>query len=214
MRVRLAAAAAGVMLTAAGVLAFSLSPHPLVAGHSAVEPLRPSAYLPAGARQCQALSRLPADADRMRLRVTYVTGGARQLRVEIQDRGGAITAGELDPVAPGDTIVNLHPRTRAAHPATICFSNPGPGQVNLGGDAKRLPEGPRGKSQKPLVASAIFVRPGESSWFAETGTIADRYANSQTGITGAWSLWLAVALAVLAGLTGLWWVVVKADGRD
>jgi hypothetical protein len=204
MRLRLAAAAVGVVLIAAAVLAESLSSQPMVAGHSSVEPVRPALYVVAGAPQCQTLSRLPAGADRVELQINNVTGGARRLRADISDPNGPLTAGELSSVSPGQAVVELRPRTRAAHPATLCFSNPGPGRIVLGGDAKRPPTGPKGKFQKPLAATAVFLRPGSSSWFAQTGTIAERYANSQTGITGGWSLWLAIALAIAAALVGLW----------
>ena len=71
-------------------------------------------------------------------------------------------------------------------------------------------EAPRAaKGEKQGVASVVFLRPGSSSWFAKTGAIADRYANSQTGITGGWSLWLAVLFAIAAALLGLWSVVTS-----
>jgi hypothetical protein len=212
MRPRLVAAAAGAVLIVAALLAFSLSSRPIVAGHSAVEPVRPALYLPTGARQCQVVSRLPAGADRLQLQVNYVTGGARALRVKISNRRGPITAGRLRPVTEGHAVVNLRPRTRAAHPATLCFSNPGRGLIILGGDAKRPRAGPRGKVQKPLVASAVFLRPGSSSWFAQRDLIVERYANSQTGITGGSSLWIAALLAVAAILIGLW-AVLALPGR-
>jgi len=82
--------------------------------------------------------------------------------------------------------------TRAAHGATLCLSNPGPGTIVVGGDAKRVGGSADGrKAERQGIASVAFLRPGSSTWFAQTGTIADRYANSQTGITGGWSLGLA-----------------------
>jgi hypothetical protein len=213
MRLRLVAAAAGAALIVAALLTFSLSSRPVVAGHSAVEPVRTAVYLATGSRQCQTVSRLPAGADRLQLRVNHVTGGARVLRVEISDRRGPIAAADVKPAAEGEAVVRLRPRTREAHPATLCFSNPSRGQINLGGDAKRAPAGPKGKFQKPLVASAVFLRPGSSSWFAQRNLIAERYANSQTGVTGGWSLWIAGLLAVAAILIGLWAVLALPERR-
>jgi hypothetical protein len=209
MRARLAAAAAGSLLIAVVIAAFALSSHPVVAGTSRVEPARPSGFLSAGAQQCQVLSRLPAGADRMKIVVSSVTGGARRLHVEIADRRGLLAVGDLKPVRTGERLVTLRPRTRAAHRARVCFSNPGPGQINLGGDVKRFPGTPKGKKvEKGLIASAIFLRPGSASWLAEAGTIAQRYANSRTGITGGWSLWAAALFAVAAAVLGLWSVVL------
>ena len=209
MRARLAAAAAGSLLIAVVIAAFALSSHPVVAGTTRVEPARPSGFLSAGAKQCQVLSRLPAGADRMRIVVSSVTGGARRLHVGISDRRGLLAAGDLKPARTGERLIKLRPRTRAAHQASLCFSNPGPGQITFGGDVKRFPGTPKGKKvEKGLIASAIFLRPGSASWLAEAGTIAERYANSQTGITGGWSLWAAALFAVAAAVLGLWSVVL------
>ncbi len=214
MRTRLAAAAAGTLLIAAVIVAFALSSHPVVAGTSGVEPVRPSVSVAGGTRQCQALSRVPRGADRIRLLVTWVTGGARHLHVKISDPRGPVATGDLVPASSGERLIELHPRTRAAHRATLCFSNPGRGLIIIGGDLKRVGGTAKGpEAQKQAVASATFLRPGSSSWFAQTGTIADRYANSQTGITGGWSLWVAVLFAIAAGLIGLW-SVVTSRGRS
>jgi hypothetical protein len=209
MRARLAAAAAGALLIAAVLVVFALSSNPVVAGDSSVEPIRPSVFVSAGTQQCQPLSRVPRGADRIRVLVTYVTGGARDLHVEISDPRGRVTAGDLKPATSGERLIELHPRTRAAHRASLCFTNPGQGQIIVGGDLKRIRGAARGpQAQKQNVASVVFLRPGSSSWFAQTGTIADRYANSQTGIAGRWSLWLAVLFAVTAALIGLWSVAL------
>jgi hypothetical protein len=210
MRTRLAAAAAGTVLIASVVVAFALSSHPVVAGSSGVEPVRPSVVVDAGTRQCQALSHVPRGADRIRALVTYVTGGARDLRVKIADHRGTVAKGDLDPASSGERSIELHPLTRAADRATLCFSNPGRGEIVIGGDLKRVMGEAKGQqAQKQGVASVAFLRPGSSSWFAQTGTIAHRYANSQTGLTGGWSLWLAVLFAIAAGLIGLWSVLLR-----
>ena len=213
MRARLAAAAAGAILIAAVIVAFSLRSHPVVAGTSGVEPVRPTLFLGgATPRQCQAISRVPRGADRIRLLVTFLEGGARHLHVEITDPRGVMAAGDLAPARTGYRLIKLRPLTRAAHPATLCLSNPGHGTIVVGGDAKRVMESATGrKSEKQGIASVAFLRPGSSSWVAQTGAIADRYANSQTGITGAWSLWLAVLLAITAALLGLWSVVTSPE---
>ena len=77
---------------------------------------------------------------------------------------------------------------------------------------KRVRGGARGpRVEKQGVASAAFLLPGSASWFSLTGTMADRYANSQTGLTGGWSLWLAVLLVLAAAGLGLWAVVMPRE---
>ena len=214
MRARLAAAAAGALLIAAVIAGFALSSNPPVAGTTGVEPARPSVVLDAGVRQCQALSRVPRGADRMKLLVTYVTGGARDLHVAISDPRGGIADGALVPASPGEKVVKLRPLTRSGHRAKLCFSNPGQGQIMIGGDTKRVRGAAKGpQAQKQGIASVVFLRPGSASWFSQTNAIADRYANTQTGLTGGWSLWMAVLFAIAAGLVGLWAVVLRA-GRS
>jgi hypothetical protein len=213
MRARLAAAAAGLLLIAAVLVGFALSSNPVVAGTSGVEPVRPTLFLGGGtSKQCQTLSRVPRGADRMRLLVTYLEGGARHLRVEISDARGVVATGNLAPATIGERLIKLRPLTRATHRATLCLSNPGPGTIVVGGDAKRVRRNANGSPDKEGIAAVAFLRPGSSSWFAQTGAIADRYANSQTGITGSWSLWLSVLFAVAAALVGIW-SVVTLPGR-
>jgi hypothetical protein len=140
--------------------------------------------------------------------VAYVRGGPRDLHVRVSDQRGLVSAGNLKHPAGGTARVKLRPRTRAAHPASLCFSNPAKGEIVLGGGIKRNPGTAKGKSvEKRLIATAIFLRPGSSSRFAQTNAIVDRYANSQTGAGGGWRLWLAVASAIAAALIGVWSVV-------
>jgi hypothetical protein len=213
MRLRLAAAATGAILIAAAISVFSLSSHPGIAGTNAVEAVEPTALEVTESRRCQTISRVPPGADRVRVLVTLITGGARELRVSIIDKGGLISAGAHG-VKLGENAIKLTPRTRAAHPASLCLSTPGPGQILVAGEEKRVPGTPKGKeSPKQGVASAIFIRPGSSTWVARTGTIADRYANAQTGATGGWSLWLAALFAAAAAVLALW-SVVTLPGRQ
>jgi hypothetical protein len=205
---RLAAAAAGALLIAAVIAGFALSSNPPVAGTSRVEPIRPSVGVNAGTPQCQAVSRVPRGADRIKLVVAYVEGGAKNLRVEITDRGVPVTIGVLKPARAGEQLIRLHPRTRPANRATLCFSVPEQGQIAIGGDTKRIRGSVKGpEAHKQQVASLVFLRPGSASWFSQTDTIADRYANAQSGLTGAWSLWVAILFAIAAGLIGIWSVV-------
>jgi hypothetical protein len=211
MRPRLAAAAAGAVAIAAAIIGSSLHSGPVTAATNTVEPLEPSVFLE-GAPQCQRISRVPGGADRMKLLVTYVTGGARHLHVELTGPRGRVSTGDVKPVSEGETLVKLRPRTQATHPATLCLSNPGKGRIVIGGGPKRVPKSAPGASvDRRRIASVIFVRPGSASWVSQTGTIADRYDNAQTGPLGSWSLWFAGLLAIIAAALGLWSLLVVPE---
>ena len=209
MKERLAATAVGVVLIAAALIAFSLSSRPVTAATNTVEPITPSVFLDAGGRECQLIGRIPAGADRVRLLITYVTGGARHLHLEITDRRGLVAAGDAKPVGIGETLVPLRPRTRLSRRAQVCFSNPGQGRIVLGGGPKRVPTTPLGpNAQRHNAASVIFVFPGSASWVSQAGHIADRYANAQTGPLGGWTIWAAALLALCAAGLAIYSVVV------
>jgi hypothetical protein len=212
MRRRLVAGAAGVIVIAAAVLAFALSSNPTKAGTNTVEPAVPSVFLGREAQHCQRISRVPADANRVQVIVTRLTEGARRLRVEIDVRGRPVSSGTQQ-VVPVVNRIRLHPHTPAAHRARICFSNPGKGRIAISGGPKRLP-GARGKNgEKRPVASVIFLRHGSASWVSQTGVIADRYANAQTGPLGGWSLWAAALIAIAAAALAIWSLVFRPEER-
>jgi hypothetical protein len=212
MRRRLVAGAAGVIIIAAAVLAFALSSNPPKAGTNTVEPYVPSVFLGRGAQHCQRVSRVPAETSRVQVIVTRLTEGARRLRVEVTKGGNVVSSGTQQ-VVPVVNRIRLHPHTHAVRRAQVCFSNPGKGRIAISGGPKRLP-GPRGRSgEKRPVASLIFLRHGSASWVSQTGTIADRYANAQTGPLGGWSLWAAALLAIVAAALAIWCVVLQPERR-
>lgn len=209
MKERLAAAAAGLVLIAAALIAFSLSSRPVTAATNTVEPITPSVFLDAGGRECQLIGRIPAGADRVRLLITYVTGGARHLHLEITDRRGLVSSGDAKSIEIGETLVTLKPRTRLSRQAQICFSNPGQGRIVLGGAAKRVPTtAPGNTAERHNVASVIFVFPGSASWVSQAGNVADRYANAQTGPLGGWTVWAAALIALCAAGLAIYSVVI------
>lgn len=206
MRHRLVAGAAGVILIAAAVIAFVLSSNPVRAGTNTVEPSVPSVFLGPHARHCQRISRVPADANRVQVIVTRLTEGARRLRVEIVNSGHVVSSGTQQ-VTPVVNRIRLHPHTPAAHRARVCFSNPGKGRIAISGGLKRLP-GARGKNgERRPIASVIFLRHGSASWASQTGAIADRFANAQTGPLSGWAIWAAGLLALGAVALAIWSVV-------
>jgi hypothetical protein len=206
MRRRLVAGAAGVILIVAAVIAFALDSNPVKAGTNTVEPSVPSVFLGPDARHCQRISRIPADATRVQVIVTRLIEGARRLRVEIVDSGKVMSSG-TQLVTPVVNRIRVHPHTVAARRAQICFSNPSKGRIAISGGPKRLP-GARGKNgDKRLIASVIFLRHGSASWVSQTGPIADRYANAQTGPLGGWAIWAAALLALCAAGLAIWSIV-------
>jgi hypothetical protein len=210
MRRRLVAGAAGVVVIAAAILAFAFSSHPPKAGTNTVEPSIPSVFLGRGARHCQPVSRVPADTNRVQVIVTRLIEGARRLRVEVVKRGQTVSSG-TQPVVPVTNRIRLHPHTPAIRRAQICFSNPGKGRVAISGGPKRRP-GARGRNgEKRNVASVIFLRHGSASWASQTGAIADRYANAQTGPLGGWSIWAAALIAIGAAGLAVWFLVFRPE---
>lgn len=215
MKERLAASAAGLVLIAAALIAFSLSSRPVTAATNTLEAITPSVFLDPGGRECQLIGRIPARADRVKLLITYVTGGARHLHLEITDRRGLVATGDAKPVGIGETLVTLRPRTRLSRRAQICFSNPGQGRIVLGGGPKRVPTtAPGPTAQRHDAASVIFLRPGSASWISQTGNIADRYANAQTGPLGGWALWAAALLAICAAGLAIYSVLLLPGRRS
>ena len=158
-------------------------------------------FLGREARHCQRISRVPAERDRVQVIVTRLIEGARRLRVEIIDSGRVVSSG-TQLVTPVVNRIRLHPHTVATHRAQICFSNPGKGRIAISGGPKRL-RGAHGKNaEKRPIAGVIFLRHGSASWVSQTGAIADRYANAQTGPLGGWAVWAAALLALCAAGAG------------
>lgn len=212
MRRRLVAGAAGVILIAAAVLAFALDSNPPKTGTNTVQAIFPSVFLGRGAQHCQRVSRVPGNTNRAEVIVTRLIEGARRLRVEVVRRGSVVSSG-TQLVVPVINRIRLHPHTPAIHHAQICFSNPGKGRIAIAGGPKRLP-GRRGESgDKRNIAAVIFLRHGSATWASQTGAIADRYANAQTGPLGGWSLWVAALLAIAAAGLAIWSVVFEPERR-
>jgi hypothetical protein len=211
MRERLAAAAAGLILIAAAIVAFALSSNPVKAGTNTVEPIVPSVFLSRAAQHCQPISRIPPDANRVQVTVTRLIEGARRLRVQIVKRGQIVSSGTQQ-VVPVVNRIRVHPHTPALHRARICFSNPGKGRIAISGGPKRVQGAPGKEAQRRPVASVIFLRHGSASRLSQAGAIADRYANAQTGPLGGWSLWFAGLLLLAAAALAIS-AVVLLPGR-
>jgi hypothetical protein len=212
MRWRLAAAAAGAVLIAAAVLAFSLAGHPVIAGTNSAAPLLPAVVIQPDQTRCQPVARVPGGADHVRV-VAFDAGGQHgQLKLSIRGETGPVAVGR-GPIGMGGHVIRLGSPTRALHPAKVCMRYSGRGHVILAGEKKRVAASGRiGRRPKRGVASLVFLRSGLESWASRRDVIADRYANAQTGPFGEWTLWLAVIAAIGAATLGLWWMAFRADG--
>jgi hypothetical protein len=209
MTTRWAAAVTGALLIAASVSAFALARHPPVAGTNSVGPLSPQVWITARKPFCQRVSRVPAGADRVRVVVAAMTPKADRMGLTVRGQNGSIAAGNAPRIRPGPLLFRLRPETHAVHPGSVCISNPGHGAVLLLGEMKRPP----GSRVRTPAVSLAFLRRGSASWLSETGSIAGRYANAESGAGGGWALVLAIIAAVGGAVLAFWWVVAGAGRR-
>jgi hypothetical protein len=228
MRLRVGAAAAGVVLVMAGVLSFSLAANPVVAGSNGIQPFSGTVFLKEGVRYCQQLPHLPAEVSRLKMLVLNATGGASALDVLVLDREGRIARGTLPQVRPGYVTVRLDRPTpkRGIRHAGVCFTNAGVGEIVLAGETKRCTPRDRGigPAAPCLTAPGLhppdqkfrwlvgvrYLRSGSTSWLSEANVILDRFGLAQAGWFGTWAAWVAGLLALLSAGVGLWWVA-KGD---
>ena len=112
----------------------------------------------------------------------------------------------MTPVDQPDQVAPAYPR-RSSRPALL--SNPGEGRIAISVGQSASPQAGHGQSaigddrERDLPAPRL----GKLG-FSDGRTIADRYANAQTGPLGGWSVWFAGLLAIVAGAVGLYSVVV------
>jgi hypothetical protein len=210
---RLAAAIAGGALILGVVAVYALGMHPMIGGSNKVAPLYAGPEVPKDAARCQSLVRVPAKAKRVRVVAAGVQHPPGKLRVKIGDASGPFDKGVKKQVYPGTLAIGLNRLTRSAHRAQICFVNRGRGRIVLAGESKRFTHKASATRKTRRVASVVFIRPHKSTWVARRDLIADRFANSQPGGFGEWSLWLAIVLAAVATGLALWWLVFRLENR-
>ena len=209
---RLAAAAAGIVLVVAAVLAFLHGKHPVVAGTNTAAPVIAAIPLSGDETRCQAVSRVPARTSHVRVVVDSMVGPAGRLRVTIYGPGRLFAAKGGTRVNPGGVVIPLVRRTTGLHPGTLCLSYLGQGRVVLAGERKRVPrQYALPGEERRAVASVVYLRPGLSSWGARREVIVERFGNAQAGSFGGWSLWAAGALALAAALLALWWLIFRLE---
>jgi hypothetical protein len=210
---RLAAATAGAALLLGVFLAYSVDERPMVAGSNGVAPFYAAQLLPSGAVRCHGISRVPANANRVRVFAAAAPKKRGTLDVQLHDRGGVIAKGVKKNVERGALAIRLNRVTRSAHRAEICFANRGKGRLVLSGEDKRDRNSDI-TGVRQGIPSVVFLRPGTSTWGAERETIAERFANAQPGAFRGWSLWFAVLLVAAAIGLALWWLVFRLERSE
>jgi hypothetical protein len=199
MPARLVAAAVGVAVIAAAVLAFLLPSNTVVVGTNRVSLVHGSLIVPGQGHKCQRLPTVPSGADRVRIGIAGTYGGpVPALGVQIEQRRRVLGNGAVRPVREDRTaeIPLLRPTQPATGRALICFNNPGRGSVSIRGELRKVAS-PRGGFVRRPVAGVLFVAP-PSSWLSRMGEIARRYGYGQAGALGPWTLLMAVLFGLAA----------------
>jgi hypothetical protein len=200
MPARLVAAAVGVAIIAAAVLAFLLPSHEVIVGTNRVALSHGSLTVPGMKRKCQRLPTVPSGADRLRVGIAGTYGGpVPALGAQIERKGRVLGAGAVRPVL-ADRAVEvplLQPTLPATGRTLLCFNNPGKGFVSLRGELRKVAS-PSGRFVRRPVAGVLFIAPSSSSWLSRLGELARRYGYSQTGALGPWTLSVVVLFALAA----------------
>jgi hypothetical protein len=201
MPARLVAAAVGVAVIVAAVLAFLLPSHDeVLVGTNRVALSHGSLIVPGMKRKCQRLPTVPSGADRLRVGIAGTYGGpVPALGVQIQQKGRVLGAGAVRPVRADRTveIPLLQPTLPATGRTLLCFNNPGQGFVSLRGELRKVAS-PSGRFVRRPVAGVLFMAPGSSSWLSRLGELARRYGYGQAGALGPWTLSMVIFFGLAA----------------
>jgi hypothetical protein len=200
MPARLVAAAVGVAVIVAAVLAFLLPSNEVLVGTNRVALSHGSLTVPGMKRKCQRLPTVPRGADRVRVGIAGTFGGpVPALGVEIRQKSRVLGAGAVRPVQ-ADRAVEvplLEPTLPATGRTLLCFNNPGKGFVSLRGELRKVAS-PSGRFVRRPVAGVLFMAPGSSSWLSRLGELARRYGYGQAGTLGPWTLSIVIFFGLAA----------------
>jgi hypothetical protein len=200
MPARLVAAAVGVAVIVAAVLAFLLPSNEVLVGTNRVALSHGSLTVPGMKRKCQRLPTVPRGADRVRVGIAGTFGGpVPALGVEIRQKSRVLGAGAVRPVR-ADRAVEvplLEPTLPATGRTLLCFNNPGKGFVSLRGELRKVAS-PSGRFVRRPVAGVLFMAPGSSSWLSRLGELARRYGYGQAGTLGPWTLSIVIFFGLAA----------------
>jgi hypothetical protein len=185
-------------------------------GSNAVPGKTAIAKLAPGQRACQRGETLPAGTASLSLGAQTAarrspTGSA--LRVTVTDPQGSVVtrgrvaAGYEDVAAVG---IQLAPVRAAVQSVTVCVRNDGPVAMELLGSptARPAPLYVQGHQVSALLALVWYGKP--ESWLSHVSTIAHHADTGGTQVAGGLTLWLALALVLMAGAAAL--VVTLREG--
>jgi hypothetical protein len=210
VRVRLAIAAACVVVVAGLVVSLSLSAPRRLSSNAVVEPSGGRVFAAGGGgTRCQDSQSVPGATAALRLfldpssrpggplEVTVATGGRPGMPPRVQSRGRLAF-----PVASGHHDIQLRPHI--AHriaPARICLINHGRGSIAAAGDRTPSSITAGGATNRVAGENARidYFSSGSRSWWTQIGTVARRFGLVKTTFFGTWTAW-----AVLILLAGVW----------
>lgn len=207
---------------ALGLLAFAvastvvlLQRAPRRSGTDLTADIGPVVALAPAQRICQFDELLPGDTDALRLEATSVAAGPLPaLAVTIDGATGRLGTGMLPRgMASGAAVVPLARVVRGTQAATICISNPGPGEVSFGGSAPSQGPPIEGGGSPPGAHVRIeYMRPGRESWAQLLPTLVHRFSLGKSDLLRRWEAAAALILMLVAVVLGARTMLVE-EGR-
>jgi Predicted membrane protein (DUF2142) len=179
------------------VVLMSIGDRPLL-GTNRVTPASFFAVVPPGGQACTgAAEDIPAGTGLVVVRTDRAQQGP--LGVTLVAGGRAFAGGARHAYDAGDTDVRLGAPVRDARRAVVCVRNGGAEPLGLAG----RPAGGKPEARvngRPVDAQFRIEYRGANrvSWWSRAGRILDRFGDGKASFVGSWTLWLAVALVVVA----------------
>ncbi len=209
------AVAAGIAVVLVPVALFLLSSERRVIGTNTIAPLYAAVNVFPDEQACEQLKRVPAGAERVRLRAelteTVVEGSdpdssIEGIRVALGDSSGRISSGEALGFREGEVEIPLDqptPSRGRSGRSRICARNLDQRLLTLFGEEKKPFKGaPPAKRDHRFAVS--FLQGEPTRQLARAETVERRYEFGHAGFIGGWGLWLAGLLALAAGGLALW----------
>jgi hypothetical protein len=163
-----------------------------------------------GGELCQA-TLLPRGASAVQLWVKRTRQSGPPLDVSVTSAGRELAHGHFDGNWGSDTVrvpIGEVPRTRPD--AVMCVRNQGrPALGFMGIPSNFATLKADGKTLNAAV-TVQFFRAGESSWWANLGTIAHRAGVLKGALAGAWVFWAAITLFAAVAVLSL---IIAFSGR-
>lgn len=202
MRVRVALAA-GAVVVAAGLIAVLAEGNANFLGTNSTNvDLSNGIVLTPGRRACQDGETVLAHAARVKLIVSTARLAGGPLAVSVSSHGALVAAGR-GPAGYRDEPVSVpldRPLGHSVSDARVCVRNDGHVTVAVLGPDERGAGAAR-LDGAPPAAEAMRLEwygPPHATRFGEAGHVSQRLGLAKASFFGAWLLWVALALALLA----------------